>query len=731
MDSLKKLISVIMAFTMVAGGFAILLPYSTASDTDIDGIVDPIGIDLGYQIRAETISPEDVVASADAQDISSSKSIVSKDWAVNDTNWYYVGSYGKSAWMSFTKMVEGNHCEVWVADDLTFPSGDARNAYTDRITITLDQAEYAAQQFDEVIYPTESEYFSVPPAYNGSNALMPTYTDDSNDYYNTTDAGKVMIMIFNIKDTNFNNPSYPYYIVGFYSSSQTAYYDRNIIHIDCYDWANRTGDQGNSHSYLYESTLAHEYQHLLHDYVDTNESTWLNEGCSMYAEGLCGYGYSYTHIACFFYTPDNSLTQWADQGQNNILADYGAALLFMIYMNDHYGGSDMISAIMQNQLQSTESITDCLRDAGYSHMDFDKVFNNWRLANLLWTDEVGNGIYNYDSLTLEDIVYDGYYYYIDPLQYDADDGIVSASDYFDNHYNIDGYTIYESRLGEYGTDYIELNMNSIMDSDPSYDLYSMLFSKLYFNGEDDVDIGWQSDSFGYWWTGINLVNYFDEVGYSYDEADFLLTTEVDLTDAADMEYENCTHWLNMTTYYDIEDGWDFGFVQVSTDGGLTWESLNDTGDYCTEIVDASCMESIAANVPGLTGYSGDYINLTFNLTAYDGQEIMLGFRYMTDWGTTYWGWEIPSVSVDNVLIPTDAFTAVHDEADFLVTIVATGHDMAPMIVNIPTNDATEVAQRLMGAFTFYDEITLLVSPTQGPVDYEFGIDYRDGVFFDR
>jgi len=31
--------------------------------------------------------------------------------------------------------------------------------------------------------------------------------------------------------------------------------------------------------------------------------------------------------------------------------------------------------------------------------------------------------------------------------------------------------------------------------------------------------------------------------------------------------------LTLVTKYDIEEGWDFGFVQVSTNGGETWTSL--------------------------------------------------------------------------------------------------------------------------------------------------------------
>ena len=39
--------------------------------------------------------------------------------------------------------------------------------------------------------------------------------------------------------------------------------------------------------------------------------------------------------------------------------------------------------------------------------------------------------------------------------------------------------------------------------------------------------------------------------------------------------------LSFDTLWDLEDYWDFGFVQVSTDGGYTWTSLEDNQGYST------------------------------------------------------------------------------------------------------------------------------------------------------
>jgi immune inhibitor A len=142
-----------------------------------------------------------------------------------------------------------------------------------------------------------------------------------------------------------------------------------------------------------------------------------------------------------------------------------------------------------------------------------------------------------------------------------------------------------------------------------------------------------------------------------DELDTTLVRSVDLTGKTSAA-------LSFWTWYDIEPNWDFGFVQVSTDGGATWVSLPIAGT--TDMIDPSGMPSIAANLPGFTGNSGGWVNKTFDMSAYAGQNILLQFRYMTDWGTTMAGFFVDDISVtandgpvfsDNVEALDPAWTA--------------------------------------------------------------------------
>jgi immune inhibitor A len=122
--------------------------------------------------------------------------------------------------------------------------------------------------------------------------------------------------------------------------------------------------------------------------------------------------------------------------------------------------------------------------------------------------------------------------------------------------------------------------------------------------------------------------------------------------------------LSFSTWYDIEPYWDFVFVQVSTDGGVTWVSLPIDGT--TSDHDPEAQEDIVANLPGFTGSSGGTLYKTVDLSAYAGQVIQLRFRYMTDAYTYMAGFYLDDIQVtadgnvlflDNVETPDPAWTA--------------------------------------------------------------------------
>ncbi|MEM3726367.1 MAG: immune inhibitor A, partial [Candidatus Bathyarchaeia archaeon] len=136
--------------------------------------------------------------------------------------------------------------------------------------------------------------------------------------------------------------------------------------------------------------------------------------------------------------------------------------------------------------------------------------------------------------------------------------------------------------------------------------------------------------------------------------------------------------------------------------------------------DPDAHPDIIANLPGLTGWSEDWVTMTFDLSAYAGKTVLVGFRYMTDWATLYEGWYIQSASVSGKPL---TLTPVYPEADFQVTVVY-AYVIDGMTLYIPMDmclkDSTEIGSQLAYAKKPSYAI-LVVSPVmrKGSVDYKF------------
>jgi len=574
-------------------------------------------------------------ASATLESFESTPPIGTKAW-----DWLIEMESASGDGMLTLRAVSGN-VEIWTADDLSFLPGDPRNDDPYNTMITDAMCQYLADEFNSVIYPSDTLYFGTPVDRYGNDTLF-EYLSWPEKYWNwtATDNGqRIMIKVYNIIDNNYFDPSYPSYVAGFFSPSYNYYYDRNIIHIDCWRWWQRLGDYGTqwfaekpelyvTRPHVYESTTAHEFQHNIHDDLQPLDDLFINEGCSMYAELLCGYGIDATYLNSYFATPDNSLTLWGDQGDINILADYGAAALFTVYLSDHYGGSALISYFMQQGIPGIAGINNALSAFGYSKT-FDGVFHDWRLANLIRSDNFGLGLYNYDSL---DLNAPG----IIPIRtYSLSGSVLAmAGSQFNTTTTYYGDDTGISLIGPYGSDYIKLtDWNKI--------------GRVSFAGSPYSVYGWRYT--GYWYSGSG--------------ADLI---DVSLTGTAYVDPSNPV--LTFSTKYDIEEGWDFGFVQVSTDGGSTWTSLENA--YTTYDADMDAHPTATENLPGLTGMSPGFpgwMSMTFDLSDYAGETVMVSFRYFTDWYTSYEGWYVNDVKVSGNFVALQGND--YPAADFEVSMV--------------------------------------------------------------
>lgn len=349
----------------------------------------------------------------------------------------------------------------------------------------------------------------------------------------------------------------------------------------------------------YLDVLAHEFQHMIHQNEQPGSPTWFNEGASQLAEDLNGY-FNHGMIPLYLFDPDLQLTAWsAGIGQTG--GHYGAAHLFMRYVYAQYAGKDQLLPLIRadagNKLQAFVELAARTRPGITS---FGELVADWAVANLIDDPTVGDGRYGYATG-----------HELPPLlparvqPREARPGLQADS------------------VAQFGADYYVLPPGA---------------SALVFQGATSVGIAAEPvRGKASWWSGRS------------DDSYATLTHAFDLRDL-----KRAT--LQFAAWYEIENDYDYAFVTVSTDDGLTWETLPGS---LTTADDPQGMNY----GHGLTGVSGApaarvedgvrgvWVEETIDLSAYVGQRILLRFWQINDQG-----YNAPGLLLDELRIPELGFS---------------------------------------------------------------------------
>jgi immune inhibitor A len=266
---------------------------------------------------------------------------------------------------------------------------------------------------------------------------------------------------------------------------------------------------------LFGQLLSHELQHMIHWNQDQSEALWVNEGLSLLSEEINGYE-SVLGGWAFWRDTDMQLTNWAEESDDR-QRNYAASKLFLSYLVEHYGGYEISLGLVADDAYGIDGVDNALRTKGFE-ADFEAVFADWVVANLINDGNVGDGRYSYALRG-------------------PNEPRITAS--LSEERQFGGW------VSQFGADYVEI--------DPQ------LGKQIVFQGSGRVRLagGDPHDGKYAWWS--NRRNMLDSS----------LTHELDLSD---------THkaTLHFWTWYDIEEHFDYGYVAVSTDGGRTWEMLPGT-----------------------------------------------------------------------------------------------------------------------------------------------------------
>jgi len=109
--------------------------------------------------------------------------------------------------------------------------------------------------------------------------------------------------------------------------------------------------------------------------------------------------------------------------------------------------------------------------------------------------------------------------------------------------------------------------------------------------------------------------------------------------------------LRFSAWYDTEKDYDYAYVEASTDGGTTWQTLPGTDTTKANPTGASYGNAY-------NGSSGHWRAQTVNLSAYAGKRIELRFQYVTDDVYTGQGFLVRGITIPEVGF-RDTFSGWH------------------------------------------------------------------------
>ncbi|MFG6113995.1 peptidase M6 [Halobacillus sp. MO56] len=651
---------------------------------DIDGLLEKQSQDEDFQKEAKQKIKEAAENTDFIQDstTSSEGEAAGQSYAVGETKQFLDRNLG---FKEFTLRSEGEHVEIWVANDLSFPEGDPREPHV----VTQEQVDKLTAEFDNNIYPTDTEFFGTPDSHDGTDAVLEDLGIVPEGYYQG-EGDKIVMLVDNIQDDNYEDPTYPFFVAGFYWSTLEMYVDRNIITIDTNNWEERL------ESTFYGTTI-HELQHLIHDDNDSDETSWLNEGMSTFSEFLGGYGIDEGSINFLLDHPENSLTNWdehvrAETGPETI-ADYGLVQLFTLYNYEQFG-QEFIRSVATSELNSIESYEKALKDFGINKT-FNEVYRDFTTALTIDDDKFKGGIYGFQNADLRDL--------------EVEDGKKRGKTV-----NFEKAKTYEKEgVPAWGTDY------KVFDFEKNAKI-----EDFNFNGVDFTPTKWEtvvdplgSDNQVYW-------------GGNGDELDNNIIFEADLTNAneATLQFDN---------FIDIEEQWDFGMVQVSTDNGQTWTSLANENTR-SDVVEQG-YPKIKDNLPGFTGHYEDWQKETFDLSDYAGEKVHISFRYLTDWGSNGDGWFVDNIEVPEIGLSYDGTSMesfksmdelLENYVNYGVSFINEKKNGKHRVLhvdpfNVTEEEALQLKQLFKSGKTYMTTYYAAPQDNLNPVPFSYSVDYKE------
>jgi immune inhibitor A len=329
--------------------------------------------------------------------------------------------------------------------------------------------------------------------------------------------------------------------------------------------------------------------------TDRNDVSWITEGFAEVGSFINGYSNG-GHDFSYMQNPDLQLNTWVDILSPDSSAHYGASFLYLTYFLDRFG-KDATKALTANPENDITSVDTTLAQLNITDpqtgkvITADDVYVDWAIANLLKDKSVGDGRYTYNN-------------YPDSPQAAPTETIFICPQ-----------SSLARDVHQYGVDYIAIDCTGD---------YTLSFTGSTVTGLLPAEPS--SGKYVFW-------------SNRGDESDMNLTREFDFTQASgDIK-------MNFRTWYDLEENWDYLYLETSVDG-KSWQIIK--------------TPSGTDNNPsgnsygwGYTGATKAWIDESVDLSQFAGKKVFVRFQYITDAAVNGEGFMLDDISVDAIGYKTD------------------------------------------------------------------------------
>jgi hypothetical protein len=293
-------------------------------------------------------------------------------------------------------------------------------------------------------------------------------------------------------------------------------------------------------------------------------------------------------VVDYLANPGIQLNTWEYDDDDIVFAHYGGAYLFNVYLWEQLGDEAVrdLARLPQNGMGAVHTILRNYRP----ELAVDTFFTDWAVANYLdhYSDQ---SPYQYDTLRL------GRPSHVIELKEGPFDTV--------------------QEMNQYSVDYVELNMSGERTISFAGNTRLALTEVPPHSGEQMWFVPAVDD------TNARLTGAFDLTG---------------LTQAT----------LSFWAWFDLEEDFDFAYVNISTDIGQYWRLLvpvhTTPGEYGPSFNGRSQDER---------DNEGGWVPETISLNSYVGQEILIRFEVMTDPAVTGQGFAIDDISIPELDYATD------------------------------------------------------------------------------